>query len=113
MTAMVAALREGAAALTEGFERFRVRPAEAEPFAARARHAEREVEALYQKALAELFATDAGKELLGDAAPTSQACVTFLFDRMKRREIYRHLSNAADRLAHVGEALHDLSVKYA
>jgi hypothetical protein len=26
--------------------------------------------------------------------------------------VYRHLSNAADRLAHAGEALRDISIKY-
>jgi hypothetical protein len=29
----------------------------------------------------------------------------------KRREIYRHLSNAGDRVAHAGECLHDIVVK--
>jgi uncharacterized protein Yka (UPF0111/DUF47 family) len=29
----------------------------------------------------------------------------------KRREIYRHLSNAADRMAHCANTLHDIVVK--
>jgi len=29
----------------------------------------------------------------------------------KRREIYRHLSNAADRMAHSANTLHDIVVK--
>ena len=32
---------------------------------------------------------------------------------MKRREVYRHLSNGADRLAHAGQTLHDIIVKIA
>jgi uncharacterized protein Yka (UPF0111/DUF47 family) len=111
MTGMVASLRKGAAALTEGFERFRDRPEQAEPFAARARFAEQEIESLYREALAELFSPDAVPEDLNTAGDP-QALIAFIFDRMKRREVYRHLSNAADRLAHIGEALHDLSVKY-
>ena len=31
----------------------------------------------------------------------------------KRREIYRHLSNAADRVAAAGNTLHDIVVKIA
>ncbi|MGD2129648.1 MAG: DUF47 family protein [Lysobacterales bacterium] len=113
MKAMVAQLREGASALTEGFVRFRERPEQAEPFAARARHAEREVEALYRDALAELFAGEGYQSATNNAATLSgRECIEFVVDRIKRREVYRHLSNAADRLAHVGEALHDLSVKY-
>ena len=49
----------------------------------------------------------AGRQLPG------RECVEFVIDRIKRREVYRHLSNAAERLARVGETLHDLSVKYA
>lgn len=112
MTDMVAALREGAAALTQGLERFRERPEQAEPFAKRARQAERNVESLYRDALAALFAIDASLDDL-EAADHPRVFIAHVFDRMKRREVYRHLSNAADRLAHVGESLHDLSVKYA
>jgi uncharacterized protein Yka (UPF0111/DUF47 family) len=114
MIAMVRQLRKGAAALTEGLERFRRQPAEAEPLAALARRAEREVESLYRKALAELFAGEAYQAIIDrTAAPSGRECVEFIIDRIKRREVYRHLSNAADRLARVGETLHDLSVKYA
>jgi len=113
MKAMVRQLREGAAALTEGFDHFRKQPELAEPYAERARHAEREVEALYRDALAEMFAGDDYHSATSNAAELSgKECIEFVVDRIKRREVYRHLSNAADRLAHVGEALHDLSVKY-
>ncbi len=113
MKGMVAQLQAGAAALTQAFERFRDRPAEAEPLAAWARRAEREVESLYRKALAEMFAGEAYQAMTDPGAASSgRACVEFVIDRIKRREVYRHLSNAADCLAHVGEALHDLSVKY-
>ena len=114
MKTMVAQLHEGAGALTEGFERFRQDPDKAEPGAARARRAERAVEATYREALAEMFAIDDYPDTAGAAgAPSGKQCIEFLVDRIKRREVYRHLSNAADRLAHAGEALHDLSVKYS
>ena len=113
MKTMVEQLRKGAGALTRGFECFRENPERAEPCAARARRAERAVEASYRKALAEMFAIDDYPDATGEGgAPSGKECIEFLVDRIKRREVYRHLSNAADRLAHVGEALHDLSVKY-
>jgi uncharacterized protein len=114
MRAMARQLRKGASALTRGFESFREQPKQAEPFAARARRAERSVEALYRKALAEMFAGEAYRRIASaEAASSGKECIEFLVDRIKRREVYRHLSNAADRLAHVGEALHDASVKYS
>jgi hypothetical protein len=105
---MVVQLRAGAAALSKGFECFRAGTGDAEELVTRARQAERKVETLYRKALSDLFA-EPELQPLGQG----QACIEIVFDRMKRREVYRHLSNAADRLAHAGEALHDLIVKYA
>jgi uncharacterized protein Yka (UPF0111/DUF47 family) len=112
MKAMVARLREGAAALASGLEKFRTDMDGAEAMSAHARQAEREVEELYRQALVGLFseheagAPGAAREL------STEACLALVFDHMKRREVYRHLSNAADRLAHAGEALHDVTVKY-
>ncbi len=34
-------------------------------------------------------------------------------EAFKRREVYRHMSNAADRLAHAGATLYDIVVKIA
>jgi uncharacterized protein Yka (UPF0111/DUF47 family) len=113
MTSMVASLREGAAALTGGIDRFRDSPEDAEPFAEQARQAERDVEGHYREALAELFVVEAFRSSQGTAGSDAERGVAFIIDRMKRREVYRHLSNAADRLARAGDALHDLSVKYA
>jgi len=112
MIDMAAVLREGAAALSEGFALFRERPEQAEPFAAQVRRAERKVESIYREVLAAMFSTESVADEL-DLGDESGVVIALVFDRMKRREIYRHLSNAADRLAHVGDALHDLSVKYA
>jgi len=44
--------------------------------------------------------------------PAVCACLDFVITRIERREVYRHMSNAADRLAHAGEALRDISIKY-
>lgn len=90
---MAKLLKEGADAVAAGFARLAVNPEEAAKDADTARRAERRVEKLYRKALAELFQGDA---------------YTNMF---KRREIYRHLSNAADRMAHSANTLHDIVVK--
>ena len=56
---------------------------------------ERKCEKAYRRALAELFQGDD------------------YLNMFKRREIYRHLSNAADRVAAAGNRLHDIVVKIA
>ena len=39
------------------------------------------------------------------------AAIKLVIEIFKHREIYRHLSNASDRLARAGEVLHDIVVK--
>lgn len=90
---MSVCLSEGVRALAGGFARLGKVPLEAADDADVARKAERRVEKIYRKALANLFQ---GEDYL---------------NMFKRREIYRHLSNAADRMADCGNTLHDIVVK--
>jgi uncharacterized protein len=90
---MARCLHEGVVALAAGFGRLKDSPEAAALDADIARKAERRVEKLYRRALAELFQ---GEDYL---------------NMFKRREIYRHLSNAADRMAHGANTLHDIVVK--
>lgn len=90
---MAVRLEEGVAALVAGFAKLGTAPAAAGADADAARKAERRVEKIYRRALADLFQ---GNDY------------TNMF---KRREIYRHLSNAADRMAHGANTLHDIVVK--
>jgi hypothetical protein len=90
---MAVRLREGVAALVNGFAKLGKTPAAAAADADAARMAERRVEKLYRQALADLFQ---GEDYI---------------NMFKRREIYRHLSNAADRMAHCANTLHDIVVK--
>ncbi|MDO8605685.1 MAG: DUF47 family protein [Phaeospirillum sp.] len=90
---MALRLREGAEALIAGFGRLATQPAAAAEDADRARKSERRVEKIYRLALAELFQ---GEDYIS---------------MFKRREIYRHLANAADRLAYCANTLHDIVVK--
>ncbi len=86
-------IKLGTDALALGFSRLAKNPAEAAGDADSARKAERKVEKAYRRAIAELFQGDD------------------YIHMFKRREIYRHLSNAADRMANCANTLHDIVVK--
>ena len=86
-------LQLGVDALVTGFSELATNPADAAHSADAARKAERKVEKLYRRSLADLFQGDD------------------YLSMFKRREIYRHLSNAADRMAQCANTLHDIVVK--
>ncbi len=86
-------IKLGTDALALGFARLAKEPAVAAADADAARKAERKVEKAYRRAIAELFQGDD------------------YINMFKRREIYRHLSNAADRMANCANTLHDIVVK--
>ena len=86
-------LLAGVVALETGFGQLRGNPADASNDADAARKAERKVEKLYRRALAQLFQGDD------------------YLNMFKRREIYRHLTNASERMAHCANTLHDIVVK--
>ncbi len=125
---MAELLHQGTLALQRGFRKLPTEPASAEEDADAARKAERSTEKIYRKALVELLDPNLHIKSLKDhnAAVRSLAglleplgkhskpvvlAVAFVVDTFKRREVYRHLSNAADRLASAGEVLHDIIVK--
>ena len=125
---MAELLLQGALALQRGFSKLSTDPASAEEDADAARKAERSTEKIYRKAIAELLdpdlfirTRDKHKESvatlngllepLGQHSEPVAIAFAFVVDTFKRREVYRHLSNAADRLAHAGEVLHDIVVK--
>lgn len=86
-------IREGAEALAKGFGRLASDPAGAGVDANAARKAERAVEKTYRRAITALFQGDD------------------YLNMFKRREIYRHLSNAADRVSDAARALNNIVVK--
>lgn len=90
---MAQRLQDGVNSLINGFTRLKTAPAAAAGDADMARKAERKVEKIYRRAIAELF--------VGDDYITM----------FKRREIYRHMSNAADRMSQCANTLHDIVVK--
>jgi len=86
-------IKLGSDALLQGFGRLATAPGEAANDADAARKAERRVEKAYRRAIADLFQGDN------------------YIHMFKQREIYRHLANAADRMAHCANTLHDIVVK--
>lgn len=86
-------IKLGVDALVTGYAKLAANPAEAASDADSARKAERKVEKAYRRAIADLFR---GEDYI---------------NMFKRREIYRHLSNAADRMSNCANTLHDIVVK--
>jgi uncharacterized protein Yka (UPF0111/DUF47 family) len=109
---MATHLREGTEALRDGYAQLATNPGAAEPYAQAARKSERNAEKSYRNALADLFNMEETVTKLetfeGRSGPQA---LLLVMDVFKRREIYRHLANAADRLAHAGDTLHDIVVK--
>ena len=90
---MAQLLKEGVDALVNGYSKLSVNPAAAALDADAARKAERHAEKLYRTALPQLFQ---GSDYL---------------NIFKRREIYRHLTNASEHMALCANTLHDIVVK--
>ena len=105
-------LMDGADALNQGYQTFSTAPAGAEGFAQAAKKAERNTEKTYRRALAELFDVEKSvAELENMDGHTGPAALKQVMDVFKKREVYRHMSNAADKLASAGGCLHDIVVK--
>ena len=114
MQSILVHLANGAQELANGIRVFSESPARAGPPAQAIRAAERHVEKIYRKALIDMYKGEGHQRLLHEIEQGDlRHCAEALIEVMKRREIYRHLSNAADRLAHAGSQLYDMSVKYA
>lgn len=90
---MASLLKNGMDSLATGFAKLSKSPREAGPDADAARKAERRIEKVYRSALADLFE---GDDYLG---------------MFRRREVYRHISNAADRIAACAHTLNDIVVQ--
>jgi len=94
---MASLLREAGEELCLGVQYLRQRPSLAAEHASRAKAFENRVENVYREALADLF--------------TDPRDLNDVVDMLKLREIYRHLSNAADRGDEAGNVIADIVVK--
>jgi uncharacterized protein Yka (UPF0111/DUF47 family) len=107
---MAQTIREGIDSLARGYGKLKVQPALAEEDASAVHKAERTVEKTYRRALAVLLSTEEQmKNLSKDSSVES--VVGVIMAVMKRRELYRHISNTADELAKAGDVLHDIVVQ--
>lgn len=117
---MATFLLGGAKALQAGFKNLSENAVLAEENALAARKSERNIEKAYRKALAELFDMEsyvadvqAKKNDPAHETPAEILAIEHVMEALKRREVYRHMSNAADRMARAAATLHDIAVKIA
>lgn len=96
---MAALLRDGAFELLQAVDRLEKHPGVAGEHAQRAKELENRVENLYREALADLFS---GAE-----------DIKHVVKMLKYREVYRHLSNAADRGDEAANVIANIVVKKA
>ncbi len=97
MERMVSLLTEAAREIYMGVTRLESHPSVANDHAVRAKALENRVETVYREAIADLF------HLPRD--------VDHIVDMLKLREVYRHLSNAADRGDAAANVIGDIVVK--
>jgi uncharacterized protein Yka (UPF0111/DUF47 family) len=104
-------LRAGGVSLREGFARLRDDPAAAQAAALAVHKSERNAEKVYRAAVADAFAVEPYATMLrAEGAEGAASALERLLLALRRREVYRHLSNAADRLDTAGRELLDIVV---
>lgn len=94
---MVSLLRDAAEEINRGVQRLQDRPNVANDHAVRAKALENRVEAVYREAVGALF--------------NGPRDLEHVVDMLKLREIYRHLSNMADRGDEAANIIGDIVVK--
>jgi len=99
MLQIASLLRDAANELLMAVDRLEQHPEVANEHAQRAKHLENRVEEVYRAALADLFS---GTE-----------DIKHVIKMLKSREVYRHLSNAADRGDAAANLVADIVVKFA
>jgi predicted phosphate transport protein (TIGR00153 family) len=94
---MVSLLRDATEEISRGVQHLKDRPSVANDHAVRAKALENRVESVYREAIAALFSGPRDLE--------------HVVEMLKLREIYRHLSNAADRGDEAANIIGDIVVK--
>lgn len=97
MQRIASLLRDAAFELLQAVDRLQEHPGVANEHAQRAKALENRVEAVYREALADLF--------------TGAEDIKHVVKMLKSREVYRHLSNAADRGDEAANVIADIVVK--
>ena len=99
MQRIASLLRDAAYELLQAVDRLEAHPGVANEHAQRAKALENRIEDVYREALADLFS---------GAEDTKH-----IIKMLKQREVYRHLSNAADRGDEAANVIADIVVKIA
>ena len=99
MQRMASLLRDASYELLQAVNRLEEHPGVASEHAQRAKALENRVESVYREALADLF--------------TGAEDIKHVVKMLKSREVYRHLSNAADRGGEAADVIADIVVKIA
>jgi predicted phosphate transport protein (TIGR00153 family) len=99
MQRMASLLRDAAYELLQAVRRLEQHPGVANEHAQRAKALENRVEEVYREAIADLF--------------TGAEDIKHVIKMLKSREVYRHLSNAADRGDEAANVIADIVVKIA
>jgi len=97
LASMVITLKEATSEINMATLQLRNKPQDVLAHASKAKKLENEVELIYHKAISKLF--------------TEAKDIDEVLYILKLREIYRHLSNAADRVDVAGNSLSDIAVK--
>jgi predicted phosphate transport protein (TIGR00153 family) len=97
MQRIASLLKDAAYEIFLSVQRLRKHPAVAIDHAQRAKALENRVEAVYREAIADLF--------------NSADNIEHVVEMLKKREVYRHLSNAADRGDEAANVISDIVVK--
>lgn len=109
MRGLAEELRAGGLSLRDGFARLQDDPAAAQAAALAVHKSERNAEKIYRAAVADAFAPEPYVAMLREPGGAGVApALERLLLALRRREVYRHLSNAADRLDSAGRALLDI-----
>lgn len=110
---MAVVLREANAALHRGYKKLGTKDtALGEADAQAAVQAKHSLDKCFRRALAELFNADKVMDKLKTDAPEAKMeAMGYVLEIFKRREIYRHLSDAGHELSRAGNFLHDIVVK--
>ncbi len=106
--ALAGHLRVGGVALRDGYAALREDPAAAHTAARAVHKAERDAEKAYRAAVADVLAAGRTGTLTTFDRAAVEGAIGEVLIAMRRREVYRHLSNAADRLDAAGRGLLDI-----
>ncbi|MBF0190647.1 MAG: DUF47 family protein [Magnetococcales bacterium] len=114
ITDMTAALRNAVETLSTGYKKLATSPADSDKDAQLVGQARKKIEKIFRAALAQLFQGDKYVQMMKDKQPDAEAqAMSYVLDIFKRREIYRHLFDAAIDMGNAGKVLHDIVVQVA